>query len=578
MKRITLIYLIPLIVGIASTIILYTSIIKTDFIKQDIKLEIELDAFQDSEMQFLIEDDKKFKAENIQTKHISEGKNIKVEFNIPLIEKPGRIRIDPSYTIGKWAIRKISLIGLDTKIEFTENELFNKFKPVTDIKSYHLNSDNELFIESNGNDPNILSSFSYKQYISILNKTPSIYYLPLILSICISVLLLYLTYFKLRDFINEEITTNHVLFLSFIVIISLPGIWMNLFPVNKISTSENRTLNSKPIFETSSILGYSKKFNAYFEDNFGFKKLFSTTNSYYKLKTFHTSSKPNTVCVGKNNWLFSTDPLNVGDYQNKTFFNLEQLNTIKHNLEEAKQWHEKRGIHFFVMILPVKSSIYPEYLPNNMVRKNHMSKLIQLRDFLEKNSSTKIIDVTNELIEAKKQKQIYYKYDIHWNSEGGYIGYQKLLNQMTAFNSDLKPIPLSEFDRKVETKNNADLAKQLSLENYLLNEEIYFNKKRKFSFDEVDPPVYTTTTIKQKTIRTQIKNSRFPKAIVYRDSFFNLMIPFFSENFSDCIYLWTNKMTLEVIEKETPGYVVYEIIEADIDKLLEANPDWMKHN
>lgn len=578
MKRITLIYLIPLIVGIASTIILYTSIIKTDFIKQDIKLEIELDAFQDSEMQFLIEDDKKFKAENIQTKHISEGKNIKVEFNIPLIEKPGRIRIDPSYTIGKWAIRKISLIGLDTKIEFTENELFNKFKPVTDIKSYHLNSDNELFIESNGNDPNILSSFSYKQYISILNKTPSIYYLPLILSICISVLLLYLTYFKLRDFINEEITTNHVLFLSFIVIISLPGIWMNLFPVNKISTSENRTLNSKPIFETSSILGYSKKFNAYFEDNFGFKKLFSTTNSYYKLKTFHTSSKPNTVCVGKNNWLFSTDPLNVGDYQNKTFFNLEQLHTIKHNLEEAQQWHEKRGIHFFVMILPVKSSIYPEYLPNNMAQKNHMSKLIQLRDFLEKNSSTKIIDVTNELIETKKQKQIYYKYDIHWNSEGGYIGYKKLLNQMTAFNPDLKPIPLSEFNRKEEAKNNADLAKQLSLENTLLNEEIYFNKKGKFSFDEVDPPVYTATTIKQKTIRTQIKNSRFPKAIVYRDSFFNLMIPFFSENFSDCIYLWTNKMTLEVIEKETPGYVVYEIIEADIDKLLEANPDWMKHN
>ena len=578
MKRILFTYILPFLSAVLVASILYRSIIKTDFVKKEIKIEIVLDAFQESDLQFIVEDNKSFKIENIQTLRIPEAKNHKVVFTIPLLEKIGRLRIDPSYSIGKWNIHKITLIGLSNKIEFKGETLKSKFAAANDIKTYELNNDGSLFVESNGNDSNIISQFYFKQYENTLSITPSIYLFPLLISICLAIFVLYIIRVKSLSLLQVKITTQHLISAAFIVMITLPGIWMTLFPVSKISETENRILKSKPVFDFTTVTAYPKEFSGYYEDNFGFKKELSTVNSLFKFKIFNTSSKPNSVCVGKNGWLFSVDPINSGDYQNKTLYTNEQLNTIKHNLEEAKQWHEKRGIHFFVMVLPVKSSIYPEYLPDNIKKKSNISKLNQLSAFLEKNSTAKIIDVTPELLKAKETQDVYYKHDIHWNFNGGYLGYKKLMNEMSKYNSDLKPITLINYKEGMVLKNNADLSKQLSLENMLINNETDLNRTTKYPFDEVDPTTYTATPIKQKSRRTAIKKSKLPKAVVYRDSFFNLMITFFSENFSDCVYIWSNNMTLEVIETETPGYVVYEIIESDIDKLLEANPDWMKNN
>ena len=578
MKRIVLIYLLPFLLAMLVATILYQSIIKTRFVKKEIKIEIVLDAYQESDLQFIVEDNKSFNIENIQTIHIPKAENHKVVFTIPLLEKVGRLRIDPSYSIGKWNIHKITLIGLSKKIEFKGESLKSKFIATNNIKSYVLDSNGSLYVESDGNDSNIISQFYFKQYQNTLSITPSIYLFPLLISLCLAIFVLYIVRVKSMSLLHIEITPQYLILATFIIIIVLPGIWMTLFPVSKISESENRILKSKPVFDFTNITTYPREYSEYYEDNFGFKKELSTLNSWFKFKIFNTSSKPNSVCVGKNGWLFSLDPINSGDYQNKTLYTNEQLNTIKHNLEEAKQWHEKRGIHFFVMVLPIKSSIYPEYLPDNIKKKNTISKLNQLSAYLEENSTTKIIDVTPELLKAKKTQDVYYKHDIHWNFSGGYLGYKKLMDEMSKYNADLKPITLINYKEGRTLKNNADLSKQLSLENILINNETDLNRITKYPFDEVTPEIYSNTPTKQSTRRTAIKKSNLPKAVVYRDSFFNLMITFFSENFSDCVYLWTNNMTLEVIEKETPGYVVYEIIESDIDKLLEANPDWMNNN
>lgn len=578
MKRLILTYLIPLVFAIGSAFLLYTAITKTDFTQKEIKLEITLDAFQESELQFMIEDDEIFKLENIQTIHIPKASKQTIEITIPSLEKSGRLRIDPSYTLGKWNIYKIKLKGLDKSFEFSGNEIITNFFAANHIKTYEVKSDGSVFIESNGNDSNLISSFYFKKYEGVLNQTPYIYLFPLLLSICFSILILYTLNKKLQYFNENKITSHHILLFSFICLISLPAIWMNLLPSEKISESENRTLKSKPVFNFTNILSYPKEFTEYYEDNFGFKKTLTSLNSYYKLKAFNASSKPNSVNIGKDNWLFSVDPINSGDYQNKKTYSPEELIKIKHNLEEAKQWHENRGIHFFVMILPIKSSIYSEYLPENMKKKNNISKLIQLRDYLEKNSSAKIIDLTNELLEAKKIHHVYYKHDIHWNFDGGYLGYKKLIQNMAEFNADLKPITLVNYKKEINLKTNADLSKQLSLETILANEEPDYKRICDYPFEEITPPEYSSTTLKQKTRRTIIRKSRLPKAVVYRDSFFNMMITFFSENFSDCVYLWSDEMSQEVIEKEVPNFVVYEMIEANIDKLLEDNPDWMKEN
>jgi len=46
----------------------------------------------------------------------------------------------------------------------------------------------------------------------------------------------------------------------------------------------------------------------------------------------------------------------------------------------------------------------------------------------EENPEIQLIDVRRELIEAKKNQQVYYKTDTHWNQRGAFVGYSKIIN------------------------------------------------------------------------------------------------------------------------------------------------------
>ncbi len=572
MKRITLTYILPFIAAFAAGWICYAALLNSDFVNKKAKFEVEFESEQPSEMQLFLEDDKQFKAENMRSAKTDVVKNGVIDFEFPFVYRPGRLRLDPGFTRGKWLIRKITLKGLSNSICFNAADVFAKFKPANDIKTYRLDPDG-VYVESNGPDPNLVSTFGMPEYIDALTATPAIQLFPFLLSCCLAIMVLYVLNKKLRYFLDVKITPSHLLIFVFITVLVLPFAGMTLFSKpNADDSGENRKLTGKPVFNFNKILEYPAAYNHYFDDNFGFRKSLSTFNSYYKLKIFNSSSKPDMVAIGKKSWLFSVDPNLAGDYQHLKLFTDDELKTIRYNLEEAYNWYNEKDIHFFITVLPIKSSIYPEYMPDFMKLKTQNSKLQQLSDYMNKNSFVKIIDVRDELLKRKSVEEVYYEHDFHMNFEGGYIAYTKLLNAMKQYDSLLVPTPAYKFKKVFRHIHNADLSKQLSLEDVLLNDEWLMKRPGKALYKKAEAPVYGSVQPIQPTVHTQIANSKLPKVVVYRDSYFNLLSPFFSENFSDCIYIWTNEMSVEVVEKEKPKFVVYEILESSIDKLLEDNP------
>lgn len=578
MKRIVFTYFLPFIGALIAATLCYSALLHSDFVNKKAKFEVLFDAEQGSEMQLFQEDDQQFKAGNMRSATVGDAvKNGSIGFEFPFVYKPGRLRLDPGFTRGKWLIRKITLKGLSNSVTFGPREIFEKFKAANDIKDYHLENEG-VYIESGGPDPNLVSVFSMKDYIGVLTATPPVQRFPLILSICIGIFVCYALNKKLKHFAAMPVTAGHVLILLFMIILVLPFTWMNLFPaVQNEGSGENRELAQDPTFNVNNMLAYPAEYNRYFDDNFGFRKSLSTLNSYYKLKFFGSSSKPDMVAIGRKSWLFSTDPSLAGDYQNQRLFTISELQIIQHNLEEAYDWHEAHGIHFFVMLLPVKSNIYPEYLPDFIRRKNQYTRLMQVRDYLKgANSRVQILDVTNELLASKSGGELYYQHDFHMNFEGGFIAYTKLLNAMHQYDATLVPMPITSFRKTFKHLHNADLSRQLSLEDVLLNDEWLLKRPGKPGYRKADPPVYASVQPIQPTAHTQVANAKLPKVIVYRDSYFNLLSPFFSEHFSDCIYLWTNELSPEAAEKEHPKFVVYEMLESSLNKLLEDNPTGIK--
>lgn len=570
-KRITYSIIIPGFASLVCIVVLYNAILNSDFISKKIKIELTLDASQQGQLQLFLEDDNEFKASVVKTINIpSAVKDYRIEIDIPLVDKPGRIRIDPGFTRGEWIFKKISLRGYQNSVDFSGSQLIENFEATNDIKLFKIEGDG-LRVISNGPDSNFTSLFSLTKYSNALDDKPLFYFLPLCFSVCVGFFVFYFLFKRQLAMSNIHFSSNHILVLCFLAILILPGIKMIFFPSDS-NTGENRKLKQKPSFDFSVLTDYPNQYNAYFEDNFGFRKELSTLNSYYKLKLFNASSKPELVAVGKNSWLFSTDSKIVGDYQNLNLFSSSELNTIKYNLEEVYQYYENKGIPFFIMIMPIKSNIYPEYLPEIIQRKSSITKLEQLRRYLDKNSFVKIIDVSEELIANKSNAEVYYQHDVHMNFQGGFIAYKKLILEMQKKIPALALVPDKNYKKELKHLHNADLSRLLSLENILLNDEWHVQKKSDFDFTIVDAPTFESLSLVEPTIRTQIKNSTLPKGVVYRDSFFNLMMPYFSENVRDCIYLWTTDMSVEVVEEEKPDFVVYEILEAKMNKLLEDNP------
>ena len=205
MKRLAYNYIIPIILALTAGYILYIALLQTDFINRKIKLEIEFDASQPSKIQLFTEDNDQFKSDFVSTSEIANPMtNGVIDLEVQIPDKPGRIRIDPSFTRGNWIFRKITLIGLSSNIVFDATDIFKNFKPANDIKTFKLEN-NGVNIESNGPDSNIISTFSLKDYLDETNTKPSLYLLPFLLAFCLAVFVFYIIQKKLSLLIDFEI-------------------------------------------------------------------------------------------------------------------------------------------------------------------------------------------------------------------------------------------------------------------------------------------------------------------------------------------------------------------------------------
>jgi hypothetical protein len=73
------------------------------------------------------------------------------------------------------------------------------------------------------------------------------------------------------------------------------------------------------------------------------------------------------------------------------------------------------------------------------------------------------------------------------------------------------------------------------------------------------------------TIIAEIPDSSLPKAVIFRDSFMDAMLPLVSEQFSKTIYRHSFAIDLDFIAREQPDIVVYEVAQRYLDMLLA---DW----
>jgi hypothetical protein len=390
-----------------------------------------------------------------------------------------------------------------------------------------------------------------------------------------------------------------VLLLAFLLIILLPlfdSALMIFFKIDlepKVTLSENRDLAQMPKIEltANSTLNFPKEFEAYFNDNFGFRKMLIKEYNALKVRYLLSSSQEN-IIVGKEGWFYWAG---YNNYLNKyqAPFTEDKLDLFQKNIAERKAWFDGQGIKYFVVIIPDKHSIYPEYLPDNikqLISLNNQSRYDQILERMNQaNLSDVMIDVRKPILDEKEKnpdKPYYSQLDSHWNDLAAFVAYQTILDKIN--DSEIKPLSISDFDM-AETNGNNDMLTLIGLDLKKKDYTLIPKKARLANITEINETDITGINNRFKEINLSGMKSiqRYPviisecsscpnkTAIVIRDSQF-ILIPFFSEHFSRVIYLNRQGRSLEsaymgIIKSEHPDIVIDEEAERDQEYLFNLN-------
>ncbi len=356
----------------------------------------------------------------------------------------------------------------------------------------------------------------------------------------------------------------------FVAFMFLP-LFMNLFLPFRINleSTEKRVYALKPELKFSNLSSFPQTFEAYYNDHFPLRDFFIRWNSIIMVKFLNVSPVPDKVLLGKKGWLFYIGDGALDNYRRVATFSEEELKNIKNSIEIRNVWLRNQGIAYYLIFVPEKHTMYPEFMPDFIKPKNNALKFDQVVEYLRKNSTVKLIDVKEILFAEKKEIDLYRHYDSHWNNYGAFIASRSLLymvaNDFPVITS-LIPSP-NDFSIDKVCVDYGDLISMLGIGNGIFKESVfYFAPKNKNSIRKFNNADFQNFQEKKYVVE-DVKKARLPRMLMFRDSFANNMIPYLSHCFSRSVYVWEHSLALALIISERPDIVVDEIGERNLQPL-----------
>ncbi|QEL13182.1 alginate O-acetyltransferase AlgX-related protein [Limnoglobus roseus] len=224
-------------------------------------------------------------------------------------------------------------------------------------------------------------------------------------------------------------------------------------------TSENRPLNPVPYAPTAKwkVQSFPFMFDAYFGDRLGYRKELLGLRQRLLVETLGDSITDK-AWIGRDGWLF-VNCIGPGDFPVLQPDPEVQIQKWADALEERRQWLAARDIRYVVMVVPEKSSVYPEHLPAWLQRHPPPDLLTPLTPRVP---NVSLLNPLPTILEAKKTvPELYQKYDSHWTCAGAYVAYCQLGRQLERDRPGYHFKPLSEFELKPWLADEHDMAKAL---------------------------------------------------------------------------------------------------------------------
>lgn len=367
---------------------------------------------------------------------------------------------------------------------------------------------------------------------------------------------------------------DKTLFLMFIGMILFPLIGFFFGKGDGVNLKEQRVLAKCPRLGSDAIKTVPDKFEAHFNDYFGFRKDLIRGHNWIKYKFFKGGSVGK-VIIGKNDWLFYTKAGIIPDFLGQAPLTEKELFRWKSTLESHQIFLASKGIHYLFVVVPNKATVYPEMLPKHISRNRGRTRLDQLSEYLTQHSTVAFLDLRNALLNAKSKGLIYHPQDTHWTSLGAFVGYQEICSRLLKWFPDIRSRSINNYD-VIKKKKSGDLADMLGL-----GETLAFEREVLIPREDI-PISYEKIFLPQDCPwpRFVLKNDQFAlvnhsaekRLILFHDSFGERgrLRENISSHFArtTLIPVVSNICCLDqMIEQEKPDIVIHEIAERKLIKI-----------
>lgn len=203
---------------------------------------------------------------------------------------------------------------------------------------------------------------------------------------------------------------------------------------------EKRPLALRPaLVQVSDVLSdkFTSAFDAYANDNFGFRKLFIRLNNYLDLKLLKTSTNKR-VILGDADFLFGL-PDWASFVHAQTKHTDQQVTDAAFRIRALQDRLKSRGIEFLFVMAPNKGAIYKEHIRQPGYLLHPVSEADRWTRALTQ-AGVNQLDMTPDILQAKKERLIYYKGDHHWNKYAGLIATQRITEALASKFGMLAPV------------------------------------------------------------------------------------------------------------------------------------------
>lgn len=250
---------------------------------------------------------------------------------------------------------------------------------------------------------------------------------------------------------KEKLTIFNYIFAGlFVGLLILPFLMLDTTE-GLVSEVENRAMTAWPGWHFDAAT--TEWYGHYVEDRVGLRNQAITCNNEVTYKVFGEFSE-DLHAFGKEGYIFPADEGYVKNYQHIKVndYLVEDLTAYA---KGATEYAKDYDATFVLMIAPNKSSVYADYMPDDiLVDESRVGTLALAKSLLaEANVSYVIPD--EELSAIAKEEQIYnITYDCaHWNDLGAFYALRMVDEKIAESNSAVLPMELSDYSQSTQVKD-----------------------------------------------------------------------------------------------------------------------------